>query len=186
VVLNKVLITLFFFLTLSKSSYALDKSSLSGLQFPTGTEVSYKQIRFIKSTNFKLKSSGVLKIHTNMIEWHQTIPFVHIVIMKDGVMTAGDAKSSQEVTNPMAKKMARIMFDLFQGNLNALEKIFTIQTLSPGIKIKLTPIDQSFAGFIKDIRLFGQTNVDKFYLEESSGNSLTIKFSNFTKIKKLK
>lgn len=185
-VLNKVLITLFFLLTLSNSGYAIDKKYLSGLQFPIGTEVSYKQIRFIKSTNFKLESSGLLKVHTNKIEWHQINPFVHIITMKDGVMTSGDGNTSEEVKNPIATKMARIMFDLFQGNFLALEKVFTMKASSPGINLSLTPINKDFAGFIKGIELVGNKNVEKFYLEEKSGNSLTIKFFNFIKMKKLK
>jgi hypothetical protein len=176
-VLNRSILLFLFLTSFSFESFALDNGFLESIQFKKGTKISYQQERFIKSTNFKLISSGELTILDDEIRWNQLKPFTQPISRKNGVMAAGNIGESKEVKNHIAKKMERIMFDLFQGNLKALKAVFELKRIKPDINLSLTPKDEDFARFVKTIHLSGREEVQRFFLEEKSGNSLTIRFS---------
>lgn len=165
---------LFSFCIVSNTAFALD---LEKYQVDKNFTSDFKQERFIKSTDLTLKSAGGIKIKDGMtLYWNQKDPFEYNIVMTRDSISSGEEGNLKPVKEPMAKYMARIMFNLFNGSLSELKNLFEIKQGTGYISLK--PRDKTMAKFIDQIRVEGQSSIEKIRLNEKSGNFLIIEFTS--------
>lgn len=169
-----MLVKFILFICLSFSTYAQE---ITRFKVPKDFKANFSQERFIKSTDLTLNSSGTITIKNgSLLRWNQDKPFDHLIEMTKDSIKAGKEGELKELKEPMAKYMAQIMFNLFGGDLKKLESVFEVT--ESGRYISLVPKDKTMAKFIESIRVEGKEMIEKIKLKESSGNNLTISFTN--------
>lgn len=150
-------------------------SNLERYRVPKNFQTSFEQERFIKSTDLRLKSGGDLKIINGAeLFWHQKIPFEHMIVMTKDSIKSGETGDLKPVKEPMAKYMAKIMFNLFNGSIEELKTLFKISEGSDYLLLR--PKDKTMAKFIEHIRVEGSAKIEEIRLSEKSGNYLFIEF----------
>ena len=157
-----------------------------GLPEKSAFKGKFKQTRFLKSSNLKLISSGSFNASSDdqAIEWLQLSPFqLKILLLKDKIVTeieGQDPKIITENENPWIFQFAKVFGSLIKGDFEKLENSFNYKiknnNSNKSWKVTLEQKDKILKKGLKYIEIGGSHIINSFYLEDSTGDSLTVEF----------
>lgn len=170
-------LALFFYLVLSLPCLA------QTIEIESKFKANFKQERYIKSSDFTLKSSGQVVVDpSEMLSWKQIEPFeFEMIISPQRIIQKGPGGESKQVDNIIMKKVSGIIFSLFTDDLKKLEKEFSIKKNKDSFV--LLPLSKEMSKIIKEIRLTKDKYLKQFYLIEKGGNWLRVNFKDHQKLK---
>ena len=165
------------FFTLSLHAFELPDMSKY-----TQLEGDYDQTRVIKEVNVSLKSSGKFKIGPQIgITWAQAKPFPNTVTIKDSeIVTSDGGESRSAAADPISLEISKTILQVFKNDLTGLSKNFSVKKegTKASWKLVLQPKSRQLKKMIGSISVIGKGFVDSVSINESSGGSIQIRFSN--------
>ena len=144
----------------------------------------YKKIAILKRP---LISKGTFILSTEEgLFWHQTKPFPCISILNQQTfiqkMGTAETATIEAKDQPLLFAFSSLFLSIFQGDFTPVLSEFSLNTIaddpSTPWQIELIPKTSPLNKALKRIHLTGDTSIAQFVLYESSGDILTITFSD--------
>lgn len=181
----------FFMLLLSFSSSANIQDIQKQLNIPNLLECEFYQERYISAMNKPLISNGLILLdRTQGVIWQQNKPFEQLMVMTEKQIYQSVNGSQQTIKaeeQPQIFHFTKIMSNLFQGNWNAIDQYFKLDSKieSKNWQVNLLPNQSPFNQVFKKIELKGSNFVEEIHIFDQQNDQTHLKFEHCRPLKSL-